>query len=621
MTKAQGGSSGAVLGAARGGPALTRVRDDEQDEVRQRPLDYRLIQRLLAFTRPYAAQRDWLFALVVIRSIQLPALTWMVAAIIDGPIQRSDGRGVALGASAFALLAVSTQVVMHFRQRLALGLGEAVVNDLRNALFAHLQRMPMSWYQRTKVGRIISRMTSDVEDVRLGVQDVLFVTLVQLGQMLVAALCMLWYEPRLFLIVLGLAPVLWFINQQFHRRLSHVLRAMRRSYSRVVATLAESVAGVRVTQGFVRQDENARLFRELVTDHSRYNTAVLKTHGLFLPLLDLNNQVFIAVLLVVGGYLVLDPSSGTGVGALVGFFFMANMFFAPISAIGNQYNQAMTAMAGAERLFQFLDTEPEWSDPPDALHLAPLKGRVEFQNVTFGYDPARPVLHDASFTAQPGQTIALVGHTGSGKTTITSLIAKFYLAGEGRVLIDGHDIRRLASETLHQQMGLVLQNNFLFRGTVAENVRVGRPGASDDEVMEVVRRLGCLDLFDGLPFGFHTQVGERGVSLSAGQRQLICFARALLADPRILILDEATSNIDSETELRIQQALQVLLTDRTAFVVAHRLSTIRDADLVLVLDHGRICERGRHEHLLEQNGVYAGLYRRFTATARRIEAA
>jgi len=592
---------------------LTQVTHDDHEDVRQRPLDYRLIRRLLTFTRPYAVKRNWLLMLVFVRSVQLPALTWIVAAVIDGPIQRSDARGVAWGAAGFALLALSTQLVMHFRQKLALEMGEAVVADLRRALFAHLQRMPMSWFQKTRVGRVISRMTSDVEDVRSGVQDVLFISLVQIGQMFVAAACMLWYESRLFLIVIGLAPVLWMINRQFHRRLSQTLRAMRRSYSRVVATLAESVAGVRVTQGFVRQDENARMFRDLVTDHSQYNTAVLKTHGLFLPLLDLNNQFFLATLLIVGGWLVLQPESGTSIGALVSFFFMANMFFSPISILGNQYNQAMTAMAGAERLFQFLDTEPEWTDPPDAIDIS-IAGRVEFDGVTFGYDPARPVLHEISFAAEPGQTTALVGQTGSGKTTITSLIAKFYLASAGRVLIDGHDIRNVSSQSLHHQMGIVLQQNFLFAGSVRDNIRVGRPQATDEEVEDAVRKLDCLDLLEQLPHGFDTLVGERGVSIAAGQRQLICFARALLANPRLLILDEATSNIDSETESRIQAALSILLADRTSFVVAHRLSTIRHADLVLVLDHGRIVERGRHDDLIQTAGIYANLYRRFAAT-------
>lgn len=585
---------------------------DREDEPRQRPLDFKLIRRLMEFTRPYARKRNWLVVTVILRSIQLPALTWVIAAVIKGPIARRDPAGVAWGAAGFAALAVFTQVVMHYRQRLALELGEAVVCDVRNALFAHIQRMPMRWFHRTKVGRVISRMTSDIEDVRIGVQEVLFVSLVQVGQMLVAAAAMLWYDAGLFALVLALAPVIWFINRHFHRRLSVALRNMRESFSRVTATLAESVIGIRVTQGFVRHEENARMFHDLASDHSAYNTVVMRTHGLFIPLLELNNQVFIAVLLLIGGYQVLRPGSHTDVGDLVGFFFMAGLFFSPISVLGNQYNQAMTAMAGAERLFGLLDTPPEWSDPPDAIRLPTLAGRIEFDRVTFGYDPERPVLHDISFTAEPGQTIAFVGHTGSGKSSIINLIAKFYLPTSGRVLIDGHDITRLSQDALHRQMGIVLQANFLFHGTVSENIRVGRPDAAFEDVVRAVRQLDCLELLAALPQGFDTQVGERGVTLSVGQRQIICFARALLADPRILILDEATSSIDSHTEARLQTALKVLLKGRTSFVVAHRLSTIRDADQVLVLDHGRIVERGRHEALLEEGGVYAGLYRRFS---------
>ena len=595
--------------------AITRVshRDDEED--RQRPLDWRLIRRLMFYTRPYGVKRNWLLVLVLFRAVQLPALTWIVAAVIDGPIQHGNITGIMWGAAGFAVLAMSTQLVMHFRQRLALELGEAVVCDLRNTLFEHLQRMPMGWFNRTKIGRIISRMTSDVEDVRVGVQEVLFVSLVQVGQMIVAAVCMLWYDATLFLIVLGLAPVLWLINRHFHRQLSGALRNMRRSFSRVTATLAESVVGVRVTQGFVRQQENARIFRDLAEDHSTYNTVVLRTHGLFLPLLDLNNQFFIAGLLIVGGYRVLRADTSTSVGDLVSFFFMANMFFSPISVLGNQYNQAMTAMAGAERLFSLLDTPPQWEDPPDAVHLRHIEGHVEFEHVTFGYDPERPVLHDVSLVAKPGQTIALVGQTGSGKTTIANLIAKFYLTTAGSVSIDGRDVRTISTASLHQHLGIVLQHNFLFQGTVASNIRVGKPTATDEQVIDVVGRLGCLDLLNSLPAGLQTRVGERGLALSVGQRQLVCFARALLADPRILILDEATSSIDSETERRIQTALHVLLRQRTSFIVAHRLSTIRDADLVLVLNHGTIVERGRHTELLGLGGLYAKFYRRFSTAA------
>jgi ATP-binding cassette subfamily B protein len=583
----------------------TLTRHVERQEERQHPLDFRLIGRLLQFTRPYAGMRNWLLVTVVLRSIQLPALTWMVAAVINGPVQRRDVQGVLWGALAFAALALSTQFVMHYRQLLALQLGEAVVCDLRNALFAHLQSLRMRWFHQTRVGRVISRMTSDIEDVRVGVQEVLFVTLVQLGQMLVAAAAMLWYDWTLFLIVLGLAPSLWAINHYFHRRLSRDLRNLRESFSRVTATLAESVVGIRVTQAFVRQEENADIFEELAADHSRYNSAVLNTQGLFLPLLDLNSQTFIVVLLIVGGYRVLQPSDPMPIGDLVGFFFMSNLFFSPILIIGNQYNQALTAMAGAERLFALLDT------PPDAVKLTDVSGRVEFRNVTFGYDAARPVLHDVNFIAETGQTIALVGHTGSGKTSIINLVSKFYLPQQGEILIDGRDLLTINSDSLHHRMGIVLQQNFLFYGTVADNIRFGKPNATEAEILQALDQLGCRDLLDALSDGLDTQVGERGAILSSGQRQLVCFARALIADPRILILDEATSSIDSATEARLQTALSVLLAGRTSFVVAHRLSTIRHADLVLVLDHGRVVERGRHRELLAQGGVYAALHQKF----------
>jgi ATP-binding cassette subfamily B protein len=590
---------------------LTRLDRHEEREPDERPLELGLIMRLFSYTRPYARKRNGLLAAVILRSIQMPALTWLVAAIIRGPIAGGDGRGIVIGVLAFLALAVSTQVVMHFRQRLALELGEAVVFDLRNEIFARLQSLPMSFFGRTKLGRIISRMSSDVEDVRVGIQEVLFVSLVLLGQMSVAAAFMLWYDAKLFLLVLGLAPVLWLINYYFRRKMSTALRLLRESFSRVTATLAESVNGIRVTQGFVRQDVNAQMFGELIADHAEYNATVNRTQGFFLPLLDLNNQFFVAALLLVGGYQVLRPGSTTDVGNLVGFLFMSTVFLSPITQLGNQYNQALTAMAGAERVFNLLDTKPDWTEPESTAALEPMRGRVEFRGLSFGYDPERLVLHEINFTAQPGETIALVGHTGGGKTSIINLIAKFYLPTSGQLLIDGMEIRQIKGESLHQQIGIVLQNNFLFSGTVLDNIRVGRPAASDEDVIDAVRRLDCLDLIESLRDGFQTQVGERGNSLSLGQRQAICFARAMLADPRILILDEATSSVDTITEARIQRALRVLLEGRTSFVIAHRLSTIRHADQVLVLDHGRIIERGTHGSLLSADGHYADLYRRF----------
>ena len=592
--------------------SLTRQIDREDE--RQRPLDLRLIARLFESTDRWRRQRFWLLLAVLTRAVQLPALTGLVAAVIRGPIAAGDAGGIAVGAIAFAVLAVSTQVVLHYRQRLALELGEAVVCDLRCRLFRHIQTMPMRWFHTNRVGRVVSRMTSDLEDVRVGVQDVFFVSLVQFVQMLIAAAAMLWYDRVLFLTVLLLAPVIWLINRHFHRRLSVALRDMRESFSRVTATLVESVVGIRVTQSFGREAENARLFADLAADHAAWNTRVLRTQGTFLPLLELNSQVCMAVLLLAGGYRVLTPGSATDIGDVVGFFFMASLFFAPISILGSQYNQALTAMAGAERLYRLLDTEPEWGDVADAVELRPIRGHVEFRNVHFGYEPGRPVLHGISFTAQPGQMIALVGHTGSGKSSIISLIARFYRATEGQVLVDGLDILQLQDQSLHRQLGMVQQQNFLFSGTVADNIRFGCPDADDERVRDVLRRLDCEDLLESLPDGLQTLAGEGGSALSAGQKQIICFARALLADPAILILDEATSSIDSGTEARLQRALERLIHGRTSFVVAHRLSTIRRADQVLVLDHGKIVERGTHRELLHAGGAYSVLHAGFAGT-------
>ncbi|MBX3737055.1 MAG: ABC transporter ATP-binding protein [Candidatus Didemnitutus sp.] len=599
---------------------VLRRRDDEDENDEQfKPLEWGLIRRLLAYTGTQRAKRNWLLFLTVARAIQLSLLTRLMAFIIAGVIAKHELQRLPWAVGGYLALAVVTDMMFHFRQRFALELGEGVVNQLRADIFRRVMSMPLSFFTRVKAGRIIGRVTSDVEAVRVGIQDVLFVSMVQGGQMLFAAAFMAWTDWRLFLVVLGLAPVLWIVNRHFRSKLSTLSRAASESFSRVTATLAESVNGIRVTQGFARQETNAGLFRGLLADHARYNIALARTSAILTPLLELNSQFFISALLLLGGWRALHGT--VDMDTIVTFFFFANQFFSPIQIIGNQYNQALVSMAGAERVFRLIDAKPDWEDAPEAVALPDPRSsgeraglRVEFRDVVFGYDPARPVVHGLTFTAEPGQAVALVGHTGSGKSTIINLAAKFYLPTAGEVLLDGREIRTLTSHSLHQQMGLVQQQNFLFSGTVAENIRLGQPEATDAEVTDALRRLDCLDLIEALPGGIHAQVGEKGASLSLGQRQLVCFARALLADPRLLIFDEATSAIDTLTEARLQKALVTLLRGRTSFIVAHRLSTIRQADLILVLDRGRIVERGTHAELLQRGGVYANLHAQFVQT-------
>ena len=594
---------------------LTRIDKHDEREVDMRPLELGLIRRLFHYTKPYAAKRNWLVLLVVLRSIQLPALTWMIAAIIKGPIASGSIPGVIAGMLGFTVLALSTQVVMHFRQRLALELGESVVFDLRNHMFRHLQTMPMSFYHRTKLGRIISRMTSDVEDVRMGVQEVLFVSLVQIGQMGVAAAFMLWYDPLLFLIVLGLVPMLWVINNHFRLKLSIALRHMRDSFSRVTATLAESVNGIRVTQGFVRQDVNAQMFGDLVRDHAEYNTVVNRTQGLFLPLLDLNNQFFVALLLLVGGYQALHSGSTTHVGDLVGFFLMANMFFSPITVLGNQYNTALTAMAGAERIFNLLDRQPDWQDDPDGHRCSHARrpGRIARPAVRLRSRPAGAAR--CQFHRRAGSNHR-PGRPHRQRQNDDHQPDRQVLSAERRRTAD----RRPRNSAHHQRFAPSAHRHRFAAEFSVHRHRAGEhppgPARGDRRRSDRRRRTARLPRSD-----FRLARGLPNPSRRARRQSLAGAAANCLLCPR-----DAGRSADSDSRRSHEQRRHrdrspraagagSAARGRTSFVVAHRLSTIRHADQVLVLDHGRIVERGTHSELFARNGTYTALYRRFSSRA------
>jgi ABC-type multidrug transport system fused ATPase/permease subunit len=484
--------------------------------------------------------------------------------------------------------------------------GERMLADLRNHLFRHLQRLSLGFYERNRAGVIISRLTNDVEAldqlVTDGVSSLVQNTLTLAG----TAVILFFLDWRLALASLIVMPAMAFATAWFRKRSGRAYRGVRETLGAVTATLAEDIAGMRVLQSFTREPAARENFRVVSDRYRASNMETVVLNGVYFPVVDFLSSAATAIVLGYGGWLAFNGH--VSIGTLVAFLGYLTNFFDPVQQLSQLYNTFLSAVAALDKITDLLDEEPEVRDAAGAVELAHIEGRVAFESVRFSYGRGPEVLHGIDLDVSPGTTVALVGHTGAGKSTIAKLLARFYDPTEGRLAIDGVDLRAVSQDSLRRQLGIVPQEGFLFAGDVSENIAFGRPGSTREEIESAARAVGADEFIGKLEHGYETQLGERGSRLSLGQRQLVAFARALLADPRILILDEATSSVDIGTERKIERALRRLLHGRTAFIIAHRLSTIRDADLIVVLEHGKIVEQGTHDELIGQSGLYLSLY-------------
>jgi ATP-binding cassette, subfamily B, multidrug efflux pump len=574
------------------------------DQVIDKPFNWNQMWRLLSYMKPYTKNLLPLsFITVIINTVIRLAIPIIIGVYtLDGAIRNKDMdlfvRFIILIFGLYFLAYIAN----FFRIRWMNQLGQSVIYDLRQHLFTHVQYLSHRFFDQRSAGSILVRIMNDINSLQElftnGVINLLMDFILLLG--IVVILTTL--SPELTLTVMVILPIMFFISTKLRRNIRRSWQMVRLKQSKLNSHLNESIQGIRVTQAYTQEKENMAYFNGINYENfDSWRTATRK-NAMFRPLVEITNTIGTAILIWFGAHLIQKGS--LSLGEFVSFAFYLGMFWEPISRLGQVYNQLLMGMASSERIFEFLDEKPIVSEKKDAKPIEQMQGHIAFDNVSFSYDQKRPALKGITLNIRSGQTVALVGHTGSGKTTIANLISRFYDPTDGVVRIDGEDIRNYTLSSLRRQISIVLQETFIFSGTIMENIRFGRPEATEEEVIQAAKEIGADTFIQKLPNGYETEVEERGNILSVGERQLISFARALLANPKIIILDEATASIDTETEIQIQRALKRLLKNRTAVIIAHRLSTIRESDQIFVLDHGELIEQGTHDQLMEKQGTY-----------------
>jgi ATP-binding cassette, subfamily B, bacterial len=570
------------------------------------PRTRRRLSTLRALVAPYKLR-----AILSILSLLAATATALAPPLLakyalDDAINPDSGGHLYLVVAAFLAAGLANWGMTYAQTYLTGWVGERMLADLRTQLFRHLQRLSLGYYERTRAGVIISRLTNDVEAldqlVTEGIASLVKNTLTLIG----TAILLFVLDWRLGLATLAVIPAMSVATYFFRKYSARAYSSVRERLGLVTATLAEDIAGMRVVQAFTREHANTHRFREISDHYRQANQQTVVLNGLYFPFVDLLSTVALAVVLGYGGHLYFEGA--VTIGTLFAFLLYVQNFFDPVQDLSQLYGTFLSATAALDKITDVLDEEPQVLDRAGAGDLPEIAGDVRFERVRFSYGRGDEVLHGIDLDVPAGTTVALVGHTGAGKSTIAKLLARFYDPTDGRITIDGLDLRDVTQASLRRQLGVVPQEGFLFAGTVRDNIAFGEPDASPEQIVAAAQAVGAHDFIMRLEDGYETELGERGLRLSLGQRQLVAFARALLADPRILVLDEATSSVDIGTERRIEVALRTLLMGRTAFVIAHRLSTIRNADLIVVLEHGHVVEQGSHEELLARRGLYTSLY-------------